>query len=62
MPHPNFASFSTSFSVADALRVIQENLKCPIVSTTQINSIGQSDFSFNDSTSSDTTGDQPIRL
>jgi hypothetical protein len=61
MPRPNFTNFST-FSIADALRVIQDNLKCPIVSTNQINSIGHSNFSFHDSHSNDTTGDQPIRL
>jgi hypothetical protein len=67
MPHLNFASFSIPFSIADALRVIQDNLRCPLISTNQINSIslqstGQSNFSVNDSTSSDSTGDQPIRL
>jgi hypothetical protein len=67
MPRPNFTSFSTAFSIADALRVIQDNLRCPLISTNQINSIGlqstgQLTFSSNNSTTSDTTGDQPIRL
>jgi hypothetical protein len=33
MPRPNFAYFYSQFSVTDALRVVQENLQCPIVST-----------------------------
>jgi hypothetical protein len=61
MPRPNFLHFP-AFSISDALRVIQANLKCPVVTTTQINSIGQLNFSFTDSDSIDTTGDQPIRL
>jgi hypothetical protein len=35
MPRPNFSTFS-NFSVSDALRVIQDNLKCPIVSKNKI--------------------------
>jgi hypothetical protein len=61
MARPNFSTFS-NFSVLDALRVIQDNLKCPIVSTNQINSIGQPNFSFHDAYDTDTTGDQPIKL
>jgi hypothetical protein len=40
MPCPNFSSFPFTFSIADALCVIQDNLKCPLISTNQINSIG----------------------
>jgi hypothetical protein len=61
MPRPNFSHFPT-FSVSDALRVVQENLKCPVVTTNQINSIGQFNFSFNDADITETPGDRPIRL
>jgi hypothetical protein len=61
MPRPNFLHFPT-FSVSDALRVVQDNLKCPVVTTNQINSIGQLNFSFSDADTIDTPGDQPIRL
>jgi hypothetical protein len=61
MPRPNFSNFS-NFSVSDALRVVQANLKCPMVTTNQINSIGQLTFSFTDFDSTETPGDQPIRL
>jgi hypothetical protein len=61
MPRPNFFNFP-NFSVSDALRVVQANLKCPVVTTTQINSIGQFNFSFTDADPTETPGDQPIRL
>jgi hypothetical protein len=66
MPHPNFTGFS-HFSVTDALKVIQDNMTRSIVTTSQINSIGlhpigQFNFTFSDTDSTDTPGDQPIRL
>jgi hypothetical protein len=61
MPRPNFTHFST-FSVSDALRVIQHNLQCSVISTHQINSIGQLNLSFHDADTIDAPGDQPIRL
>jgi hypothetical protein len=61
MPHPNFTNFP-AFSVSDALRVIQHNLQCSVISTHQIISIGQLNFSFHDADTMDTPGDQPIRL
>jgi hypothetical protein len=66
MPHPNFTGYS-HFSIADAIRVVQDNLTCPIVSTNQINSIGmhqtgQFNFAFHDSELTGNSSDRPIIL
>jgi hypothetical protein len=66
MPHPNFTGFS-HFSLTDALKVIQDNMLYPIVTTNLINSIGlypigQSNFTFSETHPTDTPVDQPIRL
>jgi hypothetical protein len=66
MPHPNFTGYS-HFSLADALRAIQDNATCLVISTNQINSIGmpstgQFNFALQDPPSTDTSTDRPITL